>query len=210
MNYPRPRASMIRHAAFFYDHGWMLATSGNLSSRVSSGFTITASARHKGELSAHDFSVCDEEGHPLPGQPKPSAEASIHAVLYRLLPDVGAVYHVHHPGAALCAARDARLGASRFEHLEMLKALGFEAEDGPVDIPIFTNHPRVADIAHEVASYLRRATAPAPPAVNILGHGFYAWGRDVDAARRHIEALCYLYDYSWRAEGQMPPARLPA
>jgi len=72
-----------------------LATTGNYSVRLDDGrIAVTVSGRHKGRLSADDVTQIDLQGRPLTVQ-RPSAEAVLHASVYRLYPAAHAVLHVH-------------------------------------------------------------------------------------------------------------------
>lgn len=94
-----PRPKPIAAARHFYQQGWMVGTAGNLSAQMLDGsFWITASGRNKGELSSDDFVRIAPDGTVLESprpELRPSAETSIHQVIYSLFPDVQACYHVH-------------------------------------------------------------------------------------------------------------------
>ena len=36
------------------------------------------------------------------------------------------------------------------------------------------------------------------PGFLIAGHGLYAWGRNIDEARRHVEGLEFLFECLWQ------------
>jgi methylthioribulose-1-phosphate dehydratase len=199
MNHDDAIETLIAHATEFYRLGWMLGTGGNMSIRTEDGFVITASGRDKGELAEGDFVRVDMEGTAREGDPTPSAETSVHLAIYREHPDAGAVYHVHDVHAALCSERDAAIGATRIEGLEMLKGLDVGPDAGAVEIPIFANHDHVPEIAIDVERFLSDGPRPIVPAINVRGHGAYAWGESPEAARRHIECLAYLFEFSWKA-----------
>ncbi len=192
--------TMIRDARAFYDQGWLLGTSGNLSIRLGEdAFLITASGRDKGKLTPEDFLVCtldEQPGEAAPGL-KPSAETTIHQAIYRRLPDAGAVYHVHEPYSAFCSERDGYIGATIMAGAEMIKGLGIWEENPRVRIPIFENHFEVPEIAAEVDRHLEDPATRRVPGVNIKNHGYYAWGDDPFAAKRHVETFAYLFRYSW-------------
>jgi methylthioribulose-1-phosphate dehydratase len=180
--------------------GWLLATSGNLSARLSPDtFLITASGRHKAALTEHDFIVCDLDGKPTHPTPhKPSAETSLHCAIYAHLPDAQAVYHVHDPYAALVSDRDQEAGQTVWQDIEMIKALGFWEQDAQTRLPILPNPAHIPALCAHVTDYLaHHRGADHAPGVNILRHGVYAWGDSPFAARRHIEAIGYLCRYSW-------------
>ena len=189
------------HAAVFYRHGWMLGTGGNMSIRTDEGFVITASGRHKGELAPGDFVRCDDEGTAHATDPTPSAETSVHQAIYRTRPNAGAVYHVHDVHAALCSERDAAEGATTLPDIEMRKGLGIAPDAGAAQVPIISNHDHVPEIATDVEEYLAGQPRALLPAVNGRGHGAYVWGPTPNAARRHIECLAYLFEFSWKSGG---------
>jgi len=187
--------AMVDAAKAFYQFGWLLGTSGNLSTRLSAEhFLITGSGKNKGALELNDFLLCDLLGRPVEETTlKPSAETLVHCVLYGADPDCGAIYHVHHLGAALCSSRDEDAGFTEFKDLEMIKGIGIWDRD-VVRIPIVQNHRHIPDLAAAIAS-----TNSEVPGIMVLRHGFYAWGRDAFEARRHVESFAYLFDYSWSA-----------
>ena len=131
---------LIAAARSFYERGWMLGTSGNLSVRLDSGavaegepvVAITGSGASKGALGYADISVIPEESRallPALGAPRrsPSAEAAIHRTIYERLPEAGAVFHIHTVASTALSRAAAGAGEPRpvvAEGLEMLKGLG--------------------------------------------------------------------------------------
>ncbi len=202
MAYPTRNAAadtMIRDAAAFYGHGWMLGTSGNLSVRLGEDrFLVTASGRDKSRLSPEDFLERAIDGEqPEAGRGvAPSAEAELHEVVYRHLPQAGAVYHVHESHAAFCSARDAEIGSTIMAGAEMIKGLDIWQENPRVRVPIFENHFDVSEIAADLDAYLG-SSDPQVPGINIQSHGIYAWGQTPFEAKRHVETFAYLFRYSW-------------
>ncbi len=187
--------TMVADARAFYEFGWLLGTSGNLSVRLDTNrFLITASGRDKGRLSEDDFLECDLSGATVVAgeQRRPSAETAIHCAIYAALADAGAVYHVHEPFSALCSDRDEAAGATVFTQLEMIKGLDIWDETS-ASAPIVPNVREIASLARAVEPHLGGRV----PAVNILRHGFYAWGKTPFEAKRHVESLAYLYRISW-------------
>lgn len=189
--------ALAETAAALYGRGWMEGTAGNISVRLPGGDTalITASGRNKGALSAND--VVEVSVHDATavhdGAPRPSAETTIHAALYRLSPDCQAVVHAHPPYATATAILAARRGAAtvEFADLEIIKGLGL-ADPAKVVVPVFDNHADVPRIGSDVT---RRLTPDAPPVMLIGNHGATTWGPTLDVARNRmecLEALCQL------------------
>ncbi len=197
-------STLSRDAALFFAHGWLYATAGNLSIRRDhSTFLITASGKHKGDLGDSDFLLCGLDGKPAEEtSERPSAETLIHCAIYERFPDVNAVYHVHEPYSALCSHRDEGAGATRIARVEMIKALGIWEQDAEIAIPALPNPADLDELARGVREHFESDRFDARiPAVNLVRHGFYAWGETPFAARRHVEALAYLYRYSWELAG---------
>jgi methylthioribulose-1-phosphate dehydratase len=182
-----------------YHRGWLDGTAGNLSIRLDEEHAlITASGRSKGELSADDVVLVriSDATAVEPGAPRPSAETSIHAAIYRTT-DAGAVVHAHPPYATVVSARAAREAATAvgFRDFEIIKGFGIPHPDA-VAVPLFENWPDVARIATDVQDRLSTPDADRPPALLIGYHGVTAWAPDLAAARDRVEcleALCRLH-----------------
>ncbi len=202
----RQRAAqrMIADARVFFQFGWLMGTSGNLSVRLSDDtFLITASGRHKGELCEDDFLLCDLSGQPAEATTlRPSAETLLHCAIYRARPEAQAIYHTHDPYAALCSDRDAAAGHTTVRAVELIKGLNLWDDDATVHIPILPNPAHIPSLAEATATYVSALPREGwvMPCVNILRHGVYAWGGSAFEARRHMESLAYLFKYSWERE----------
>lgn len=189
--------ALAETAAALYGRGWMEGTAGNISVRLPGKETalITASGVSKGSLTATDVVEVrvDDARSVHEGGPRPSAETTIHAALYRLSGKVEAVVHAHPPYATAVAILAARRGSSTvsFVDLEIIKGLGL-ADPSKVVVPVFDNHAHVPRIADDVAE---RLTEDAPPVMLIGNHGATTWGPSLDVARNRmecLEALCQL------------------
>lgn len=180
------------------ERGWVPAASGNLSARLADGsFAITVSGRHKGRLSVDDIMRLDPDGRPLDGR-KPSAEAGLHLALYRRYPEIRAVLHPHSPGAIL-ASRLFKGQVVLADH-ELLKALGgIKTHAQRVVVPVFPNDQDIERLARRVDAYISRQGDIH--AYIIAGHGFYTWGRSVEAAVTCVEALEFMFDCEVRLYG---------
>lgn len=189
---------LIAAGRFIDSKGWVPATSGNLSARLSDGnIAITVSGRHKGHLKPDDIMLIDSQGHSLDGQ-KPSAETLLHTSLYQRYPQIQAVLHPHSINATLVA----RLFKDKIvlENYELLKALtGIDTHDTRITIPIFANDQNIPRLAAVVDDYLNKQGDIH--AYVIAGHGFYTWGASVTDTLRHLEALEFLFDCEIRLQG---------
>ena len=171
--------------------GWVPATSGNFSIRLSTGHVaITTSGIDKASLSPHDIMEMDLEGTPQ-GPSKPSAETALHLQLYHRDPHIGAVLHTHSLNDTLVSL--AATDQVRFEGLELLKALsGIDTHETVLDIPVFSNTQNMARLAEDVERYM--CANKQGHAYLIRGHGLYTWGKNLAEAMRHLEALEFLLE----------------
>ena len=194
MNLNQSRETLVRTAREFYEKGWMLGTSGNLSIRVSESplqFLITASGLDKGALQSTDILLMGENSKLMEtSQRKPSAETSIHEGVYRSL-SPGAVYHVHSVSAALITELHSDKKSVTFSGLEMIKGLDIWDPVAVVEMPLLENIPSIPDLASEIVGRANRSV----PGVLILRHGLYAWGASPFEAKRHVEIFEYLFQY---------------
>lgn len=195
-----PRPDLIGAARYFYQQGWMVGTAGNLSTLLPDGsFWITASGRAKGELALDDFVhiypnvLVEQSATSL----KPSAETSIHQVIYALFPEAQACYHVHSIEANL-VSRFVQGDTLPLPPLEMLKGLGMQEENPRCVMPIFTNYQQVSRIASEIKERFT-TTPPQVPALLIRDHGTTIWAPSTKAARNYIELVEYIFRYMVKA-----------
>jgi methylthioribulose-1-phosphate dehydratase len=189
---------LIAAGRFIDSKGWVPATSGNFSARLSDGnIAITVSGRHKGHLQRDDIMLIDANGDSLDGK-KPSAETLLHTSIYRRYPEVQSVLHPHSMNATLAARLFKH--AIVLENYELLKALlGIETHETRIEIPIFDNDQNIPRLAAVVENYLDQHGDIH--AYIIANHGFYTWGASVNDTLRHLEALEFLFDCEIRLHG---------
>jgi methylthioribulose-1-phosphate dehydratase len=194
----------------FYERGWLMGTSGNLSVRedritAAKGlyYWLTASGLDKGTLRPYHFTLMKENGKrvtDLAVEPaevqtrRPSAEALVHNAIYRAIPRVGAVYHVHSPAitwVSQTVASPYQTAWLPLPAVEMLKGLGMDSHETPAHLPVLPNSQDMTLIAKQVTGLLTTTANPVPVLV-LRGHGAYGWGRTMADAKRHIEVLDFL------------------
>jgi methylthioribulose-1-phosphate dehydratase len=175
-------------------HGWMRATSGNLSEVVAADplrVAVTASGLDKAELGPGSVVVVDGTGRPVPvdglAPLKPSAEAALHAHIAATT-GAGAVVHVHALAAVVAGRRWP--GGVPVQGLEMLKALGRAADDDLL-VPVIANSQDMTELADRFDD----AHEPATPGVVVADHGLYVWGRDIVEARHRTESLEWMLSF---------------
>ncbi len=181
----------------FHLRGWSVGTSSNYSAvaaRDPVELIVTASGKDKGRLARHDFVRIGMDGKPVGDQqPKSSAETMLHVVLAER-PDVGAILHTHSPWATLLSDYYFGDGGIGIAGYEMLKGLeGVHSHEEEHWIPIFENTQNIPELADQVRKMLANDSRMSHGFL-IRRHGLYTWGRDVFAARRHIEVYEFLFE----------------
>jgi methylthioribulose-1-phosphate dehydratase len=176
---------------------WCLATGGNFSLRLDGErCLITRSGTDKSRLRPGDLMVCDLDGVPVVPGARPSAEAAVHMALYALDDRIGAVLHTHSVTSTVLSR--AVPGDLVFQDYEMQKAIaGVESHEEKLVLPVLENSQDMRALA---AAVRQRWALGHLRACGFLvrGHGLYAWGEDLDAARRHVEGLEFLLACAWQ------------
>lgn len=199
-------AALIRIGREFHRRGWSLATSSNYSvvvNRTPLRLLLTGSGFDKGRLRPEHFVEVDEEGQSTSAaQPKPSAETLLHVVLARSA-GAGAVLHTHSVWGTLLSEAKAAHGSLRLHGYEMLKALaGVTSHEHTLELPIFANTQDIRELAGQIERRLLDRPATLRHGFLIAGHGLYTWGANVAEARRHVEALEFLFEVVGRKQFQ--------
>ncbi len=188
-------------ARWCYGRGWVPATSGNFSVRVvdrqSERIFITPSGLDKGIVTPAHLLEVDQEGQVLKGHGNPSAETGLHMEIYRARPEMGAILHVHTVWNTLVSGRYAGQDCVPIEGYEILKGLAGVATHEHVErIPLIENTQDYAALAVKMGEAVgKHADAHG---VLLSRHGLYTWGQSVADARRHLEALEFLFEVEGR------------
>ena len=185
---------MIAAGALFHQRGWVPATGGNFSARLSSDrMLITASGWHKGELTPEAFLVADLDGRPDDASRKASYETLLHCQLYKMDSAIGAALHTHSVANTLLSMRQSSVRLAGYELLKLLP--GISSHDAVAEIPVFENDQDIARLASAIDAHMKQSPAAA---YLIAGHGLYAWGSSVAQARHRVEALEFMFECELR------------
>ena len=179
--------------------GWVPATSGNFSfcDAESGRIFITASGLDKGAITPEDLLEIDADCNVLAGAGRPSAETSLHGVIYRDRPGTGAIFHVHTVWNTLLSGIHTGEGHVAIGGYELLKGLsGVATHEHVEQVPILTNSQDYSQLKAQLADALDEF--PDTHGVLLSRHGLYTWGESVAEARRHLEALEFLFEVEGR------------
>ena len=180
-----------------YARGWVPATSGNFSVRCGDRVFITASGLDKGKLTAGDLLEIDMDGAVLSGKGTPSAETGLHLVIYRERPKAQAIMHVHSVWNTLLSGKFEADGSVALRGYELLKGLsGVTTHEHEERVPIIANTQEYGPLAAKLNAVLQEDRSAH--GVLLSRHGLYTWGESVAEARRHLEALEFLFEVEGR------------
>jgi methylthioribulose-1-phosphate dehydratase len=183
--------SLVETCRQFGERQWCPATGGNFSARLDAGHClITRSGCDKARLAADDLITCTMDGMVLDTTHRPSAETALHTRLYRLDPGIGAVLHTHSINSTVLSRQAGACLA--LEGFEMQKALGNTTHDERIELPVFDNDQDIDALADLLERQWQRQRL-SQPGFLVRGHGLYAWGRDLDEARRNVEGFEFLF-----------------
>ncbi|HEV2114636.1 MAG TPA: class II aldolase/adducin family protein [Terriglobales bacterium] len=170
------RQEIVRIGRMIHERGYVAATDGNLSVRLSPGrILVTPTAMSKGLMKPADLIVVDSEGKKLRGKRDVSSEIAMHLLIYRLRDDVNAIVHAHPPTATGYAAAAQPLNPALLS--EVVIALE--------DIPLAEyGTPGTSELCDTLAPLIPRYRA-----ILMSNHGVVTYGEDLLTAYMHMETV---------------------
>lgn len=188
----RVKASKIIEIGKFIDRkGWVPATAGNLSMRLTEQYiAITTSGKHKARLTESDIMIIDIEGKALE-EKRPSFETPLHTILYQWKPSINAIFHTHSLSATVLS--NVFHEYMIIEGFEMLKVWpGITTHETSICIPIFQNDQDMPALSQRILAYLQANEQIY--GYLLKGHGLYTWGSSASEALHYLEALEFLFE----------------
>ena len=177
--------------------GWCDGTGGNFSvvvQRQPLRLLMAPSGVDKGSVTAAELIAVDQNGQVVDGEGRASAETLMHLRIIDACA-AGAVLHTHSLAGTLLSRVQSDRGGVHLEGWEMLKGIkGISTHQSEITIPIIANNQDLEILSESAAPHLSQA----PHALLVSGHGLYAWGDDLQEARRHTEIIEFLLELSWR------------
>lgn len=191
---------MMRIGREFHGRGWLLGTSGNMSTMVSYNpfiIAITASGLDKGNLTEEGILVMDGSGKVLSGKGKPSSESALHLAAVRGV-GAGSVIHTHSVWGTILSRLYEREGGFSLQGYEMLKGLeNVTSHTHSEWIPVIPNSQDMLNLSAKVETMLRDRRDLH--CFLLAGHGLYVWGKNLNDAKRHAEAIEFLLEVHGRS-----------
>lgn len=158
-------AAVVEVCHRLYAGGYVAATDGNVSARLSTGNILTTrTAVNKGAVTPRDLVEITPDGKPLPGQGNPSTETGMHLYIYRERPECGAVVHAHPVFATGFATARMPLEGCLFP--EVIVGLG------AIPLAEYAT-PSTPEVAASLAPYVKTAEA-----ILLANHGVVVFGAD--------------------------------
>lgn len=198
--------------ASLHARGWCDGTGGNFSCVVQRApliLLMAPSGVDKGEVEAGMLIRVNGAAEVVSGQGRASAETLLHLAIIQTT-GAGAVLHTHSQSATLLSQApvgwlqrptDMQIPQGEaanyllLRDLEMLKGLrGVSTHATTVALPVLANDQNLERLSARARPLLR----DAPFGLLIAGHGLYAWGENLQEARRHLEILEFLLEQRWR------------
>lgn len=171
---PGIREELIEYGVKIALSGLVAGAGGNISARAGRIVWMKPSGFAMDDMATNDLCGMDlETGAQVSGGHKPTSEFNMHLALYRIRPDVKAVFHTHSPWAS-----GAITSGAEFRPLSPI----FVLELGRV-----TTIPYITPTTRLLAGAVARA-ARAHDTILMLNHGVLATGSDMRQAFRRCLA----------------------
>ncbi len=155
---------------------------------------VSRSGVDKAQFSPEDFIEVDIKGQPLAQFTgiKPSAETLIHCFLYRTFAEVGCVLHSHSVVATILSSYFLKQAQMTFSGYEVIKGIhGQHTHETTIHLPIFDNEQNMVSLCDKLNA---RQAELGNYGFLIAKHGLYAWGKDIAAAKRHLEVWEFMLE----------------
>lgn len=195
-DFPELASNLAAIAKSFHARGWLLGTSGNLSTVVQREplrLAMSPSGVDKGELTPDQMLTIDENARIVNHDfGKPSDESLLHIRIVKER-GAGAVLHTHSVWNTILSDLYAPKGGVTIAGYEMLKGLqGVSTHEHSECLPIIDNSQDMPALAESIAQTLKEH--PGAHGFLLRRHGLYSWGETLAQAKRHIEILEFLLE----------------
>lgn len=166
-----------------YTRGIQTGSGGNVSSRIpgEDRMLVKASGGSLGDCDKESFLVTDFEGNIIEGNGKPTREALLHGLIYKLCPNVNAIVHVHSPYAISWSYGESFLPRVTW-HSKLKINVNVPVLNVPAAMVREEDFPLVIKMFEE-------NTYPDLKAFILEAHGVVAMGKDAIEAEHNAELV---------------------
>lgn len=164
-----------------YTRGIQTGSGGNVSARIPGKnlMIVKASGGSFADCTPEGFVITDFDGNLVEGTGKPTREALLHGLIYRICPDVNAVVHTHSPYSIAWASTEKPLPRTTWH-----AKLKICADIPTLNVPAAMVKPEYFSLVEEIY----RET-PDLPAFLLVDHGLVAVGKDAINAEHTSELI---------------------
>jgi len=172
------KAEIVKYAKLIYDKGFVCATDGNISYKISTDhILLTPSGIRKSELTESDIVTINMKGEKTAGKHDASSELRLHLKVYQLRPDIKTVIHAHPP---VCTALTiAGISLEKPVLPEVVLSLG------EIPTAIYAT-PTTDEVAQSIKDYII-----SHDALMLERHGSLTVGFTLEAAYQKLEKMEY-------------------
>jgi L-fuculose-phosphate aldolase len=170
------RNEIVKLGRWLHTKGFVAAMDGNISARVHGGMILaTPTCISKGMMEPEDLVLVDLNGRKIEGKREVSSEIQMHAMIYRMRPEICGVVHAHPPTATGFAAAGMALDQALVS--EIVVSLG--------SIPLANyGTPGTAELLEALEPFV-----PGYDAILMANHGAVTYAEDVLHAYMHMETV---------------------
>jgi L-fuculose-phosphate aldolase len=170
------RVEIVKLGRWLHTKGFVAATDGNISARVNGELILaTPTCISKGMMEPEDLVLVDLQGHKVEGKREVSSEIQMHALIYRMRPEIRGVVHAHPPTATGFAAAGIALDQALVS--EIVVALG--------SVPLANyGTPGTPELLEALEPFI-----PGHNAILMANHGAVTYAEDVLHAYMHMETV---------------------
>lgn len=164
-----------------YTRGIQTGSGGNVSARVPGKdlMLVKASGSSFADCTSEGFVITDFDGNLVEGSGKPTREALLHGLLYKMCPDVNAVVHTHSPYSIAWASTGKALPRNTW-HSQLKMCADLPTLDVKAAMVRKEDFPLVEEIYKE---------NPGLPGFLLKDHGLVAVGKDAVNAEHTAELI---------------------
>ncbi|HEX6881430.1 MAG TPA: class II aldolase/adducin family protein [Terriglobales bacterium] len=170
------RQEIVRVGKLLHDRGFIAATDGNISVRLSENRILaTPTCMCKGMMTVEDLVTVDMQGRRLEGFREVSSEIAMHLMIYSECPETSAIVHAHPPTATGFAAAGIALDRALVSEIVI--------ELGVVPLAPYAT-PGTEELVNSLRPLVRDHNA-----VLMANHGVVARGEELLTAYMHMETV---------------------